>query len=317
MKKINWGILGFARIAMNEVIPAILEAESARLYAVASRSQEKLKEAEELYKPEKLHHSYEALLEDKDVEAVYIPLPNALHKEWAIKAMEAGKHVLCEKPLALNEAEVREMAETSKKHKVLFMEAFMYRYTERTKRVAEILESGVLGDIRHVDSTFRFFLNREGTIKMKPELGGGALYDVGCYPVNFATMVFQEEPVKVSAAAAMQNQVDVQISALLEYKDGKTASLHAGFNAFGRNYSEIIGTEGRLEIPDSFLDNEGVMTLYTDQGMEEIHVPTCHRYTLEVEDFSSAILESRDPKLKLEESLQNARILDRIFEALQ
>jgi predicted dehydrogenase len=115
----------------------------------------------------------------------------------------------------------------------------------------------------------------------------------------------------------MQNQVDVQISALLEYKDGKTASLHAGFNAFGRNYSEIIGTEGRLEIPDSFLDNEGVMTLYTDQGKEEIHVPACHRYTLEMEDFSSAILEGREPMLSLEESIQNARILDRIFQALQ
>ncbi|MFH5835511.1 Gfo/Idh/MocA family protein [Proteiniclasticum sp. C24MP] len=316
MRKINWGVLGFARIAKNEGIPAILEAESASLYAVASRNEEKLTEAKELFHPEKLYLSYEELLRDEKVDAIYVPFPNALHKEWAIKAMEAGKHVLCEKPLALNEEEVREMVEASRKHKVLLMEAFMYRYTERTRKVQEVLNSGLLGEIRHVDSTFRFFLNREGTIKMKPELGGGALYDVGCYPVNFATMIMQEEPVKISAAAKIQDQVDVQISALLEYKDGKTASLHAGFNAFGKNHSEILGTEGRLEIPDSFLDNEGTLTLHTSEGKEEIHVPACHRYTLEFEDFSSAILENRAPMLTQEESILNARILDYIFQVL-
>jgi len=316
MEKINWGVLGFARIAKNEGIPAILEAESANFYALASRNEEKLKEAEALFHPEKLYLSYEELLKDEEVNAVYIPLPNALHKEWAIKAMEAGKHVLCEKPLALTEEEVREMVEISKKHKVILMEAFMYRYSERTRKIQEVLECGLLGEVRHVDSTFRFFLDREGTIKMKRELGGGALYDVGCYPVNFATMIMKEEPVKVSSAAKMENGVDVQVSVLMEYEDGKTASLHAGFNAFGKNYSEIIGTKGRLEIPDCFLDNEGIITLYTKEGKEELHVPECHRYTLEFEDFSKAVLEKRAPMLTLEESIVNSRILDLIFKAL-
>lgn len=316
MKKINWGVLGFARIARNEGIPAILEAESASLYAVASRNEEKLTEAKELFHPEKLYTSYEALLADEMVDAIYIPLPNALHKEWAMKAMEAGKHVLCEKPLALNEEEVREMVEASRKHQVLLMEAFMYRYTERTRKVEEIIDSGVLGEIRHVESTFRFFLDREGTIKMNRELGGGALYDVGCYPVNFATMVLKEEPHKISATATMRDQVDVQISALLTYEGGKTASLHAGFNAFGKNHSEIIGTKGRLEVPDSFLDNAGALILHTDQGKEEIPVPACHRYTLEFEDFSRAVLERKAPLLTLEESIMNARIMDGIFKAL-
>ena len=316
MEKINWGVLGFARIAKNEGIPAIMEAESANFYALASRNEEKLKEAEELFHPEKQYQSYEELLKDEEVNAVYIPLPNALHKEWVIKAMEAGKHVLCEKPLALTEEEVREMVEVSKKHNVILMEAFMYRYTERTKKIQEILESGLLGEVRHVDSTFRFFLDREGTIKMKRELGGGALYDVGCYPVNFASMIMKEEPVEISAAAKMENGVDVQVSVLMEYEDGKTSSLHAGFNAFGKNYSEIIGTKGRLEIPDSFLDSEGIITLYTKEGKEELFVPECHRYTLEFEDFSKAILEKRAPLLTLDESILNSRILDRIFNVL-
>lgn len=316
MEKINWGVLGFARIAKNEGIPAIQDAESANFYALASRNQEKLNEAEALFHPEKLYLSYEELLKDKEVDAVYIPLPNSLHKEWVIKAMEAGKHVLCEKPLALTEEEVKEMVEASKKHNVLLMEAFMYRYSERTRKIQEILECGLLGEVRHVDSTSRFFLDREGTIKLKKELGGGALYDVGCYPVNFATMVMREEPVRITAVAKMENEVDVQSSVLMEYEDGKIASLHSGFNAFGRNYSEIIGTKGRLEIPDSFMDNEGIITLYTKEGKEELHVPECHRYTREFEDFSKAILENRAPMLTLEESILNSRILDRIFKAL-
>ncbi len=282
------------------------------LYAVASRDEEKLEEARKLFTPCMLYSSYDDLLDDGDIDAVYIPLPNAMHKEWAIKAMEKGKHVLCEKPLAMNEDEVREMMEASEKNGVLLMEAVMYRYTHRTRMVNEVLESGVLGDIRHVDSTFRFFLDRENTIKMKPELGGGALYDVGCYPVNFITMVMKEEPAEVAAFAKIENGVDVQVSGLLKYEDGRTASLHAGFNAFGKNYSEIIGSKGRLEVPDTFLDNDGIMKLYTKDGVEELSVPWCHRYTLEFDDFSEAIQEKRKPMFSLEESLLNSTILEKI-----
>ncbi len=317
MNKIRWGILGYARIAKNEAIPAIEESESSMLYAVASRSEEKLEEARKLYTPCMLYSSYEDLIEDEDIDAVYIPLPNSMHKEWAIKAMEKGKHVLCEKPMALNEEEVKEMVEASEKYGVILMEAVMYRYTHRIAIVNEILRSGVLGDIRHVDSTFRFFLDRENTIKMKPELGGGALYDVGCYPLNFITMVMKEEPIKVSAFAKFENGVDVQVSGLLQYEDGRTASLHSGFNAFGKNYSEIIGTNGRLEVPDTFLDNDGVMKLYTKDGVEEITVPWCHRYTLEFNDFSEAIQEKRKPMYSLEDSLLMSRIMDRLLREIR
>ncbi|WP_312653873.1 Gfo/Idh/MocA family oxidoreductase [Proteiniclasticum sp.] len=317
MNKIRWGILGYARIAKNEAIPAIEESESSMLYAVASRSEEKLEEARKLYTPCMLYSSYEDLIEDEDIDAVYIPLPNSMHKEWAIKAMEKGKHVLCEKPMALNEEEVKEMLEASEKYGVILMEAVMYRYTHRIAIVNEILRSGVLGDIRHVDSTFRFFLDRENTIKMKPELGGGALYDVGCYPLNFITMVMKEEPIKVSAFAKFENGVDVQVSGLLQYEDGRTASLHSGFNAFGKNCSEIIGTNGRLEVPDTFLDNDGVMKLYTKDGVEEITVPWCHRYTLEFNDFSEAIQEKRKPMYSLEDSLLMSRIMDRLLREIR
>ncbi len=317
MNKIRWGILGYARIAKNEAIPAIQESESSMLYAVASRSDEKLDEAMKLFTPCLLYKSYEELIEDEDIDAIYIPLPNSMHKEWAIKAMEKGKHVLCEKPLAMNEEEVRELMDVSKKTGMILMEAVMYRYTHRTRMVNEIIDSGVLGDIRHVDSSFRFFLDRENTIKMKPELGGGALYDVGCYPVNFITMVMKDEPLEIKAFAKFDKGVDVQVSGIFKYEDGRTASLHSGFNTFGKNYSEIIGSKGRLEVPDTFLDSDGVLTLYTNDGDEEREVPWCHRYTLEFNDFSEAIQENRQPMYSLEESLLNSRILERLHKVIR
>lgn len=315
-KKINWGILGYARIARNSAIPAILEAPSAGLYAIATRNEKTREEIEKQHPGVLAYGSYEALLEDSSVDAVYIPLPNALHKEWVLKALKKGKHVLCEKPLALNAGEVEEMVEASRTHQVLLMEAFMYRYTPRMKKVEEILSSGVLGEIRHLESSFRFFLNRPNTIKMKKELGGGALYDVGCYPVSFASFVMKKEPVKVNVSAQMDNGVDVKTSMLLTYEGGVTASLHCGFNAFGVNHSEVVGTLGRLVIPDTFLEEEGILTLYTDSGREEIKVSGCHRYTLEFEDFSRAVLNETAPYLSKEESLLQAKVMDQVLQEI-
>lgn len=317
MNIVRWGILGYARIAEMSTIPAILEADNAVFYAMASRDQAKRVACQEKFHCEKTFETYDELLDDPLVDAVYIPLPNSLHKEWAIKAMEKGKHVLCEKPMTLNEKDAIEMVESSKKNRVILMEAFMYRYTHRTKKVREILESGIIGEIKHVTSSFRFFLNRANTIKMNAALGGGSLYDVGCYPLNFVQMVINEEPIEVHVAAEMENGVDVSASVLLKYERGKIATLHSGFNAFGRNYSEIIGTKGRLEIPDTFLDNEGSIFLETEDGTQEISIPGCHRYTLEIEDFSKAVLLGEKPLFSLDESLRNSRIMDQILEKLK
>ncbi|MGB4587699.1 MAG: Gfo/Idh/MocA family oxidoreductase [Clostridiaceae bacterium] len=317
MNIVRWGILGYARIAEMSTIPAILEAENAVFYAMASRDQAKREACVEKFHCEKTFETYDELLDDPKVDAVYVPLPNSLHKEWAIKAMEKGKHVLCEKPMTLNEKDAIEMVESSKKNGVILMEAFMYRYTHRTRKVQEILESGVIGEVKHVTSSFRFFLNRANTIKMNSALGGGSLYDVGCYPLNFVQMVVGEEPSEVHVTAEMESGVDVSASVLLKYESGKIATIHSGFNAFGRNYSEITGTKGRLEIPDTFLDNEGSISLVTDSGVEEISIPGCHRYTLEIEDFSRAVLLGEKPLFSLEETLRNSRIMDKVLEQLK
>lgn len=316
-RQVMWGVLGCARIARLQVIPAILRSGNTRLQAVASRDPAKLGEFRSIFGGFDAFESYEALIDNPEVDAVYIPLPNSMHCEWAIRAMRSGKHVLCEKPLALNSREASEMIEVARESGVLLMEAFMYRYTDRLRQICRILDSGVLGKILSVNSTFRFFLDRENTIKEKPELGGGAMYDIGCYPLNLIGLVAKAEPVSVSVECDKPRGVDINLSAVMRYESGLIASLHCGFNAFDRMHSEIVGTGGALLVPDTFLDVPGQITLQTRKGCELIDIAASDRYAEEIRDFSAAILEKRAPKLSLEESLGNMRILDRIVTQIQ
>jgi predicted dehydrogenase len=318
-RKIRWGVLGYARIARESLMPAIMRSSNSELRAVASREESKLAECRLKFPTPAVYPDYDALLRDPDVDAVYIPLPNSLHGEWTIRAAERGKHVLCEKPLALDAAQCREMTGACAANGVLLMEAFMYRYTDRTRQVLEVLRGGALGEIKFIGSTFRFLLGNPASIKLKPELGGGSLYDVGCYPVNFAGMVMDEItrgqaggalPESVSAQCVRNGGVDMICSALLRYPSGVIASLNCGFNAQKRVHSEIVGTRGVLEIPDTFFDNPGALTLTVGEERREIAVAESDRYRLEVEDFADAILEKRPPRLSLSETQRNMGILD-------
>ena len=326
-KKIRWGVLGWARIARDNVIPAIRRAANSEFYALASREPAKLQAARDKFNVPVTHDRYEALLADPTVDAVYIPLPNALHCEWTIKAAERGKHVLCEKPIALNAAECRRMIAASTANGVRLMEGFMYRYTDRTRQVLEVLRSGVLGEIKFVSSSHRFLLTNPASIKLKPELGGGALYDVGCYPVNFAGLVADEQgrqqgllpesavPESVAVEQVRTGGVDVSFSALLKYSTGLIASVNCGINSQRRIFSEIIGTRGALEVPDTFLDNAGSLILTQGDERREIPVALSDRYRLEVEDFAEAILAGRTPQFSLIETLRNAEVLDKLLAA--
>lgn len=256
-RRIRWGVLGYARIASESVIPALRRAGNAELRAVASRDPARREACRVRYAVPELPDRYEALLADPAIDALYIPLPNSLHQEWTLRALAAGKHVLCEKPLGLTGAEARTMRAAAGRHGVLLMEAFMYRYTERTRRVLEIVRSGQLGEIREVGSTFRFFLDRPTSIKWQPGLGGGSLYDVGCYPVNFIGLVADASagtgpgtavPVAATAVAEWSGGVDVAFAGALRYASGLLGVVHSGFNAHRRVHAEIIGTKGVLKI---------------------------------------------------------------------
>ncbi len=317
MESIKWGVLGYARIARLFVIPAIQRSTNSEFYAIASRDKEKLEKCQADFGCKKTYSSYDELLDDPEVQAVYIPLPNSLHKEWTIKAARKGKHILCEKPMALNAAECLEMVEESKKNNVVLMEAFMYRYTDRIRKVREIIDSGVIGDVKYINSTFRFFLNRENDVRMVQELGGGSLYDVGCYPLNFVGMVTGSVPVSVSAEFVKQDGVDVIFSALLRYGNGTIASINCGFNAFGKQFSEIIGTKGIVEVPLTFSNDAGFITVISHEGKREVEVLESDRYQLEIEDFSDAVLHNRKPLFSLDETVRNMRILDDLMEKVR
>jgi len=315
-RKAKWGVLGYSRIARLEVMPAILRSSNAELYGIATRDEMKHKEYRDVFKCTKRYTSYDELLCDPDIEVVYIPLPNALHREWAIKAMNMGKHVLCEKPMALNSKECLEMIECSRKNNVKLMEAFMYRYTYRTGKVRELLNSGVIGDIKYINSTYRFKLDREAPAKLKKELGGGSLYDVGCYPVNFTGMVTANSPVSVCGQCVKENGVDIIFSGVLKYENGIIATINSGFNAFESIYSEIIGTKGIIQVPDTFLDNAGFITVITKEGRENIEIMKSDRYRFEVEDFSDAVINDRQPMLSLDETLRNMEVIEKLMEAV-
>jgi len=303
-------------------MPAIVRAPGAELVAVASRDETKLAECRAKFGVQRLYRGYEALLADPEVDAVYIPLPNSLHHEWTIRAAEAGKHVLCEKPIALDAAQCREMIAVCARKKVKLMEAFMYRYTQRTRMVLEVIDSGILGEIKFIESSFRFLLNRPDSIKLQEGLGGGSLYDVGCYPVNFAGLIVDRaakalpgeiRPVEVAAKATRIKGVDQLFSGILQYSSGVTATVNCGFNAHKRVFSEVIGTEGVLEVPDTFFDNAGVLTIIRGEERIERVVPSSDRYRSEVMDFGRAIGENTEPLFGLAETLRNAEVIDQLL----
>lgn len=324
-KKIRWGVLGWARIARDHVIPALQRTSNGTFHALASRDAAKLDACRGQFNPPHLHASYDDLLADPEVDAIYNPLPNSLHKEWSIKAAEHGKHVLCEKPLALDAAEAREMFAAARANGVLLMEAFMYRYSTRTAVVRDLLRERALGEIRFIQSQFRFNLKWENDVRRVADLGGGSLYDVGVYPISFVGMVMDyaagaapgtgPRPESLCVQCVKENGCDELFSALLRYPGGVVAALHSGFNGQGRIFSEIIGTKGSLEIPQTFLGNTGSLLLTVGTERREIPVAESDRYRLQAEDFADAILQKRAPLVTAEETLRNLDLLDRLYAA--
>ena len=312
MKKIKWGVLGVAKIAVEHLIPAILAASNSELYGIASRDEEKAKAAGVKFGC-KAYVGYESLLGDEQIDAVYIPLPNEMHMEWTIAAAKAGKHVLCEKPLGLNVAQCEEMIKACKENNVLLMEAFMYRYSEKTKKTLEIIESGQLGEIKHISSSFRFMLRDPNNNRFYPR-GGGSLYDVGCYPINFINMITGTDPVEAFALRTDQYGVDVSFAAVLKYEGGLTATIHSGFNSKRFLLTEISGTKGVLMVTNPFLDGTKDLVLVTEEGEQIFYTKESNRYTKQVEGFADGILNGKELLMPLKDTLRNMKLIDWLYD---
>lgn len=327
-KKINWGILGCAAIARVRVIPGLLQADNANLYAVASRGSKKADEFKELFPVEKVYDNYEALLEDGNVDAVYIPLPNSMHCEWVEKAAKAKKHILCEKPLALNAEEAKRMYEICEAEGVILMEAFAYRHAPLIQKVKEVIDEGAIGKVKYLESHLTDVLTDMGNIRMNKDLGGGSFYDMACYNISAISYLLGfKEPVRVKAFAEMDPEygVDVSNTTLLQYEDGIQAASYSSLNSYSRGYYAIVGEKGRIEVPCNFncryiqkftVTREGVVSNVEilEEKKTEYTVMCPDNYMMEIEQFGRCILEGEKPLVSKEETLLNARILDKAFE---
>ncbi|GAA4878450.1 Gfo/Idh/MocA family oxidoreductase [Paenibacillus vulneris] len=322
--KLRWGILGCAGIAKRAVIPGIQQSQTGVVSAIASRGEEKAKEtAAQLNIP--VHYgSYEALLEDDQIDAVYIPLPNHLHKEWTIRAAEAGKHVLCEKPFALNAAEAEEMIAACAKAGVKFAEAFMYRHHPRYAMIKDVIQSGEIGTIRGIRGAFTFNNAKDANnVRYKQFMGGGSLYDVGVYPISAARFILEQEPQAATVHAFFSpehDNVDMMASGLLEFADGVALTFDCGMWAAGRNVLEILGTEGRIEVPSAYVvrqnaDDHFFVTVKGER--REVSVPYVNQYALQADDLGRSVLEGKPQKFDPSDAVLNMRVIDACLKSAQ
>lgn len=321
MKKVKWGILGCANIARKAVIPGIKTAANSKLEAVASRSGQKAEDFAAEFEAEKHYDSYQKLLADPLIDAVYIPLPNSLHLEWTLKAAAAGKHILCEKPLAgKNEKEAEQMLAAAKENGVKLMEAFMYRFQPFVIELKKDIEEGIIGQLKEIQANFAFDISdRKNEIRLNPDLEGGALNDIGCYTVNISRYLMGEMPTKVVNFFEKKTAagVDLSGSGTLFFEGGRFASLYYSLNSYPEKDLVLIGSKGVIKIPDFFAWKDENYYLLKKEGQEEkVKLNTASQYKLEVEAFARAIIKEQEVPLKVEtETYNNLKLMAALRES--
>lgn len=317
--KLRWGILGAARINQ-QLMPAIVEANNSELVAIASRRAGAAAETLANYAPDqqgvKVYDQLEVLLDDESIDAVYIPLSNHEHAQWTLRAIERGKHVLCEKPMALTVAEIDAIQLAAEIHGVKVVEGFMYRYHPQHERVWELIDSGVIGKVRSVRSCFSFMMQPARLYRLADNIanGGGAMWDIGCYAIHAARLPFaQEVPLAVTALAKYtDNGADISSSGIMDYGDGRYAQFDFSFERARRAEYEVIGTKGGLKCHNVWAKpaEVPVISWWQESGESAIDsLPVANHFRLEVENFSDCVLNDKQPKLTLEDAKNNCRII--------
>jgi predicted dehydrogenase len=326
MTTLRWGILSTASIATEKVIPGILAADRCEVVAIGSRDEARARIAAERHGIPRVHGSYAALLADPDVDAVYIPLPNHLHAEWTLAAARAGKHVLCEKPLALTPAEAERMIEGCAREGVVLMEAFMYRLHPSWLAVRELVAAGRIGRLVAVDTWFSYYNDDPANIRNIRDYGGGALYDIGCYPVNLSRMLFGSEPERVAATVVRDDGdgVDVLTSAILEFPGGGVATFTSAIRTEDDQRVDVYGTEGRIRIPIPFNIPPHLPTQVhvvacgeppVAPAMETLAFAPADPYACEAEAFAAAVLDGTPVPTPTADAVANLRVIERLFAA--
>lgn len=325
MTKVRWGVLSTADIALTKVIPGMRRAQRGEVLAIGSRDGERARSAAAAHAIPRAYDSYEGLLADPDIDAVYIPLPNHLHATWAIAAARAGKHVLCEKPLALTADVAQEIVDACRDARVLLMEAFMYRLHPSWVAVRDLVASGRIGELRAVDSWFSYFNDDPANIRNIREAGGGALYDIGCYSVNLSRMLFGGEPGRVSGTVVRDPvmSVDTLTSGILEFDEG-VATFTCSTRVEPDQRVDIYGTLGRISIDIPFnIPPDRPTHVSVVAGGEPPVAPAVERlefapadpYGVEADAFAAAILDGTPVPVPPEDAVANLRVIERLFAA--
>ena len=326
MKKIRWGVLGAAKIARTKVIPAMQRAQEGEVTALASRSLETARAAASPLGIPKAYGSYEELLADPDIDAVYIPLPNHLHVPWSIKAAEAGKHVLCEKPIALSADEARTLVAARDRTGVIIQEAFMVRSHPQWLAVREDVRGGRLGELRAIQMAFSYFNRDPQNVRNQAGIGGGGLMDIGCYPIVLSRFLFEAEPVRVIASMDRDPEfgTDRLTSALLEFPRGQSV-FTCSTQLVPYQRTQVLGTRGRIEVeipvnappdqPCRILFDDGRDALGT--GVESRSFSVCDQYTLQADEMAQLIRGGGEPPFPLEDSVANMRVIDALVRSAQ
>lgn len=322
--KLRWGVLGVAGIAVKKVIPAMQKGERGLIAAIASRNLRNAQEAAAKLGIEKAFGSYEELLADQSIDAVYNPLPNHLHVPWTAKAAEAGKHVLCEKPIALSAAEAETLIAVRDRTGAKIGEAFMVRTHPQWLRVRELVRTGAIGELRSITAAFSYFNVDPNNIRNMADIGGGAMMDIGCYPINISRFLFEREPVRVAAIVDRDPamRTDRLASAMLDFSPGQaTFTCSTQMVPFQR--VEVLGTTGRIEVEIPFNAPPDKPTrIFIDDGselagrkarMEEF--PICDQYTIQGDVFSQAIQEDLPVPVPLEDAVANMAVIDAVLAA--
>jgi predicted dehydrogenase len=313
---LRWGLLSTANINKALITPLRASARN-HLTAIASRSQDSAEAYAREWKIERAFGSYEAMLADPDIDVVYISLPNHLHAEWAIRSMQAGKHVLCEKPMGLTTVEVDAITAASQKYARVVAEAFMYRHHPQTLKARELVESGRIGKLQAIRGSFTFKMSTDVNIRLVPEWGGGSIWDVGCYPISYTRFIVGTEPLEVFGRQVTGSSgIDDSFFGQMRFPGEIHAQFDCGFRTPYRTHMEIIGSEGTLTVPSPFkpgLDEH--ISLYRPEKTEVITSPRQELYSGEVEDMADCILTGKTPRMSLADSRANTATIVALLES--
>ena len=322
MKKLNWGILSTAKIGIEKVIPAMQQGKLSEIVAIASRTQESAREAAKNLKIPQAFGSYQDLLDDTSIDAVYIPLPNHMHVPWTIKALAANKHVLCEKPIALTATEAKELLkETEKFPHLKVMEAFMYRHHPQWIQALELINGGGIGMVKTVHSFFSYYNDDPENIRNMVDIGGGGLMDIGCYCISLARLIFDEEPQRVFGKIEYDPgfETDRICSGILDFVQG-TSTFTCSTQLVPYQRVNVFGTKGRIEIEIPFNappDKPCKMLFQNNEIIEEIEIKICDQYTIQGDLFSLSVLKNEKLPTPIEDAVENMKVLEAVIQSAE